>query len=388
MTERQLQFRVGLFVLIALAGAGAMVFQFGNLRALWEPRYTLAVHFDSAPGVHVGTPVRRTGISIGKVSEVVFDEKQGGVVVLVDIKKKHQLRVDAEPRLSRSLLGDSSIDFVPGRSKQFLVPGSLLHGTPPTDPMKMVQRMEQAVTVSLQSFNETSEEWRKVGANVNALMETNRGNLNVVLEEAADSLHQFTLTMQKAQKTLESANDVVGDRQNQENLRKALAGLPNLVDDTRQTITAIRSAVGTADENLQNLKGMTGPLASKSTSIVTRLDATLANLESLSSEMNDFAQLVNKEDGSMQKFATDPQLYRNLNDSAASLSLLLKNLDPILRDARIFSDKIARHPELIGVGGALKGSSGLKDPVDEGPLPRPVPQSPRSAGGALPYQRK
>jgi hypothetical protein len=32
----------------------------------------------------------------------------------------------------------------------------------------------------------------------------------------------------------------------------------------------------------------------------------------------------------------------------------------MVKDLRIFADKIARHPEKIGVGGALKGDSGLK----------------------------
>jgi len=33
----------------------------------------------------------------------------------------------------------------------------------------------------------------------------------------------------------------------------------------------------------------------------------------------------------------------------------------------VFSDKVARHPELIGVSGALRGSSGLKYPEDAEP---------------------
>ena len=45
---------------------------------------------------------------------------------------------------------------------------------------------------------------------------------------------------------------------------------------------------------------------------------------------------------------------------------------PIVRDMRIFSDKVARHPELIGVGGALKGSSGLKDDVQPAPARQAV----------------
>jgi len=33
----------------------------------------------------------------------------------------------------------------------------------------------------------------------------------------------------------------------------------------------------------------------------------------------------------------------------------------VLRDVEIFADKIARHPEQLGLGGVLRPSSGLKE---------------------------
>ena len=36
MNERQMQFRVGLFVICALAIMGTMAFQFSDLRMFWE----------------------------------------------------------------------------------------------------------------------------------------------------------------------------------------------------------------------------------------------------------------------------------------------------------------------------------------------------------------
>ena len=55
----------------------------------------------------------------------------------------------------------------------------------------------------------------------------------------------------------------------------------------------------------------------------------------------------------------------NLNLSASALTVLLNNLEPIARDVRVFSDKIARHPEILGVSGAMKGSSGLKEATEQ-----------------------
>lgn len=363
MSERQLQFRVGLFALAALVATGVMIFQFGEIRALWEPRYPLLIHFTEAPGIFPGTPVRRNGVPIGKVRSLDFDEQHGGVLVVVDIKERFRMRLDSRPELVRSLLGDASIEFQPGSSDKFLAPGSRIKGSPPTDPFEVVERMEKQVTASLDTFNATAVEWQKVGRNLNGLVETNRGNLDVVIERAAESLHQVSTTMR-------NANQIVGNPENQENMRKALEELPQMVAETRQAIVAVRSAVEKADANLANLGHVTLPLAQRSTSIVTRLDATLGNLEGLSGELNDFAQIVTRKDGTLQRFATDPELYERLSRSAGLLAVLLQNLEPIARDLRIFSDKIARHPELMGVGGAMKPSSGVKDPLLEPPPPQ------------------
>ena len=95
--------------------------------------------------------------------------------------------------------------------------------------------------------------------------------------------------------------------------------------------------------------------------MTARLDSTLGNLQTISVELATFSKLLRRPDGSLQKLLTDPELYRNMNRSAAALSVLLKNLQPVVYDLRVFSDKIARHPEMIGVRGALRSSSGLKE---------------------------
>ncbi|HVJ68083.1 MAG TPA: MCE family protein, partial [Caulifigura sp.] len=84
-------------------------------------------------------------------------------------------------------------------------------------------------------------------------------------------------------------------------------------------------------------------------------------LDSLLTELNTFSQMINSPNGTIQKFASDPQLYDNLNRSAAALTLLMRHIEPTLADFRIFADRIARHPEVLGVSGAIKGSTGVKE---------------------------
>lgn len=353
MSENQLQFRVGVFVITAVLTAVGLVMRFGEMRWMWDEYYTVAVHFEEAAGVHPQTGVRKNGVPIGHVRELFFDDKQGGVTVLLNIQKRHTLRKDSRARLSVSILGDATVEFSPGTSSQILKPGSKLEGLSAANPLEMIAKMQARVDETLASFTSTSREWQKVARNVNGVMDTHRGHIGRVVEEAAESMHELTTT-------LKAANKIVGDPEIQEGLRETIASLPAMVQETQVAIKSIRGAVGKADLALGNIAKVTAPLAERSESISASLDKSLGSLEMLLAELSKFSRLLNDEDGSLRLMATDPDLYRNMNRSASSLSTLLNNILPVIGDLRVLSDKLARHPELLGVRGALQGSTGLK----------------------------
>jgi phospholipid/cholesterol/gamma-HCH transport system substrate-binding protein len=377
MSERQLQFRVGVFVILATVATVVMVFQFGNLQTRLRPKYHVAIRFHSAVGISIGTPVRRNGVLIGSVTNVQFDDKGGGLVVNTEIKDGVRLWPDGHVRLVSSLLGDSAIEFTPGRSQKSLKDGDTVEGESAIDPLNMVGRMEQNFSNVIASFEKTSQEWQTVGHNLNQLVETNQGSLHSVVARAADALAQVTHTMKVMDETLEATSRLVTDPRTQENLRRTLEALPYLTSETQKTVTAVRGAVQKMDENLTNLGALTGPLSKRGVTLATHLENTLNNFEMLTDQLAQFSKVLNSGDGSIRKLATDPDLYVNLDRSAQSVALLLRNLEPIIRDLRVFSDKVARHPELIGVSGVLRGSSGLKYPEDAEPGRNSGPQRPQ-----------
>lgn len=368
MNERQLQFRVGLFVFGALAIGIVLVLRFTEVQKYWRETYRLAVQFEDAPGVYRGTPVRLNGVAIGSVSDVILDDADPGVLVIVEINGDRKLRKDASPVLVRSLFGDAAIEFTSGKSTEILPPNKKLKGEAAGDPLEAVTRLEQRVEETLGAFQSTSREWETVAKNVNRLVDTQQGNLDEIIERAAVALEQFTTTMQSADRALTQAGDLLGDPRFQQNLHDVAGELPALARETRETIAAAKetilaakSSVQNISESLDHINAATDPLAKHSAAMTARLDHGLEQLDSLLTELNTFARIMNTQNGSIQKFATDPQLYENMNRSATAMALVLRNLEPILADVRIFSDKIARHPELLGVSGALKGSSGVKE---------------------------
>ncbi|QDT30798.1 MlaD family protein [Thalassoglobus polymorphus] len=388
MSERQLQFRVGLFVVFSMIVGAVLVLQFSELRAYWEKSYPLAIHFDEAPGLYAGSPVKQNGIGIGRVKEVVLDDVNGGVLVVVEIDEDRHIRVDSQVTLVQSLLGDAKLEFTAGKAAEMIPPNSRLKGTAPTNPMEIVHRLEQTVNTSLASFTDTSREWHKVGQNLNNLMETKEGSLDDVIERTALALESFTKTMttatatfdtagetlESATLTLSNANKFLADPQLQADLKKTAASLPVIAEEAKLTITTAKETIIKLSENMENINQATAPLAGQSDLIVKKLSGSLIQLEGLLTELNQFSQILNDNDGTIQQLASDPELYKNLNHSAASLSILLTNLNPILKDFRIFSDRIARHPEILGVRGAVRGSSGLKESSEIQPAGFSAPQ--------------
>ena len=363
MDERQQQFRVGLLTLLAVVLTFGMVFQFGEIGHYFEKTYTVGIHFQSAAGVHKSSDVTLNGIPVGRVQDVRLDQRRGGVLVIAAIRAEFKIRSDSIPTITSSLLGDSGIDFQSGRSQKALKAGDIVKGQPPADPMRAVARLESSVGATL-------KEWQLVGKNLNSLVSTNRGNLDTVLERTAEALGEFTLTMRSANETLGQANVMLSDPRHRKSLEAAVTAIPELVNETRDAVRVVRLAVGKVDSNLTNLSDVTGPLAKNSQTMMLKLTRTISNLDSLTTELSSFTGMLSAEDGSLKKLISDPSLYRNLNQSAAGLAVLMKNADPILRDLRVFSDKVARHPELIGVRGAFRGSSGLKEvPPERGTVP-------------------
>ena len=367
-TERQLQFRVGLLVLVSLGIGGWLVVQFGDLKQFLHKRYPLAIHFESGSGLYPTAPVTLSGITIGTVRVIQLDEKRGGVVATVDVREEVRIPIDSRALVIRSILGDTAVDITPGSEREVLKPGGKFDGQLAVDPLEMVQRMEGRAVEVLTALHETTREWQLVAKNVNGLMETNRGNLGQVVERAAESLHEFTATMKHANDLLASANKVVGDPAAQQALHDTLVAMPKLVNETHRTIAETRNAIASSrqvlnsvNKNLVNLTQITEPVGKRGELMVAKLDSSLTNLDQLLGELNRFAKLVNAKDGSLQKFASDPSLYDNLDRSSQSLAVLLRNVEPVLRDLREFSDKVARNPELLGVGGAVRPSTGLKD---------------------------
>lgn len=363
MNERIIEFYVGLMVLATLLITAILVVLFGEMPTFMQKTYTIRVKFTQAPGVTQDTPVRKSGILIGRVSDVRFAD-DGGVLVVADIHRDVPLRRNEVVRIGGSLFGEADLQFVPSpvptTSSEPIQPDEILMGEAPVNAMDLMANAQQDFAQMQKSFSqtmvvaaETGEEMKRAAQEMANLLDANERRVQVVLDQAAKTLESIGGVADNIQ-------NLTGDPEVQGNLKAALAELPTLLQETRQTVQGIQEAVTVAKASLEDVRQVTEPLGQRAGPFLARIDGSADKLDRLVDELYVFSQKLNNPDSSLGQLVQDRELYDNINDTVANLREISVQARPIVSDVRVFTDKIARHPELLGVRGAIEKNTGLK----------------------------
>lgn len=205
-----------------------------------------------------------------------------------------------------------------------------------------------------------SKNWGKLAERMNVFLETNNDRIEKSIENLNLALSRLA--------------NVIND-ENQRNLAQALRNVRagtdqldsiakntnELIQESRKTVKGINDSVTRTNEVMANLQQATKPLAERSDSISRNLDDTLTKLSRTLDGVMGIVNAAGQGDGTLKRILCDPSLYDNLNEAACQISRAMPRLDRIMKDVEVFADKIARHPESLGVGGAVRPSAGIKE---------------------------
>jgi phospholipid/cholesterol/gamma-HCH transport system substrate-binding protein len=136
--ELGLKFRVGIFVLLALAAFLGTIYALGARARLFEARYVIHADFTEVAGLTEGATVRLAGVQIGRVTGVHLPGEPGGKVrVDLDITRRYadRIRQDSVARIeTQGLLGDKVVEVTVGTTAApALRAGEVLAARDPTD---------------------------------------------------------------------------------------------------------------------------------------------------------------------------------------------------------------------------------------------------------------
>ena len=366
MDDRVVQFRVGVVVLATIMIAGILIMAFGDFSVFGVGTYTLYVPFPRAPGIQEGTPVRKSGIRIGKVRHVQLTEE--GVLVAMDIDDQYGIATHERCQISSSnILGDAVMEFVPTRqprkSDKLFSPGETLpEGIVQVNPLEMITQLEGNLRGAIASFTGAGESLQGAGHQVEALAATINSYLVNNREQLGSTLDKTELAIENFSNTMSSLNTILGDEKLAEDLRKAMADLPTLITEARTMMasidgaaTQLDGAAAQAKTTIGNFDGFATTLSEQGPILFDNLNNGLVKLGTSLDKLSAFGDTLSNDEGTIGKLLNDPELYDNLSEAICNVKAATEKLRPIMDDVRVFSDKVARDPGRLGVSGAVRG---------------------------------
>ncbi len=360
MDERKKQFRVGVVVFATAIITAVLIVMSSDFS--WSPfrqQYQLQVLVDQAPGVAPDTPVRRRGVLIGRVESVT--DTDTGALITLNIDGEKEIKSNEIARIQTSLIGDAVIDFSPvgpvANANVVQPGGPPLRGVFVPSPLDLLSNMQGDLKIAIQSLGEAGQQVAELAEKLNTVLgDADMERLKQVMESADSALANFGRVMADVE-------DVLGDEQFKADLRQAISQLPQVVSDAREILTVLERTLASADKNLQNLQGLTGPLGERGPQLVERLELSIDNLSQVFAEAALLAKTVNSGEGTVGRLLRDQELYDRLgstvNEAQGAIrdvrmmindEFIQRRIRQILDNIWVLTDKIARDPARIARG--------------------------------------
>jgi phospholipid/cholesterol/gamma-HCH transport system substrate-binding protein len=287
--------RVGLVVLLGIAGLFALVVLAHGGPGFLTRRRTIDVVFRDGQGVRVGNPVRVAGIEAGRVQSVDLVDREGElwarVRITVPEDLAERLRQDVQITVESGLTGQCAVNVVgAGRSGVALVPGQVVVGVESSffDPileqvgLGPVERKHLSHVVA-----EVRQTMDEAGPRLRAILGSLQDTAADVRETVAAARPRVEATVAEVEGLARSIDDA--------KLKESIVKLAELIAQVDALVAENRPALLATLQSVQGLAAEVRDLAAKNRPAIEallaglnvtrgKLDKVLANAESLTDQ--------------------------------------------------------------------------------------------------------
>lgn len=285
------EFKIGLFGVLAIA---ILYLGFNYLKGkdfFKETKKYYAI-YENIDGLTVSNSIFVKGLAVGRVSNVLFQQEKGRIVVEMDI--------DGDLKLSDSTVAFlRSESFLGGKAIELRIPEKIEHPLNEGDTVRSALAMGMLESITQKTL--------PVAEDVGALIR----KFSVIL----DSL-QIIETHVK--------NTVI-------ELNATLEVTRNTIQDNRENVKFSMEHIRSISVKLDSAAGELKPMLAGANSVIDSLQAanlaeTITSLHEAVGNLNLALQKLNQGEGSAGKLFHDDSLYIHLNRSAEDLDKLLVDL--------------------------------------------------------------
>ena len=319
MNENKRNIAIGLTVLVGLAMLCGLIVLFAGLPQIFTTGYTVRMHFWQTHDIRPGDPIYLRGKRVGRVTEVGFThgDARNGVTIVAKVDSGLRLPRGIQARVfTRGLVGKGYLTLIPpartDEPAEFYTIDDVIELEGVHD--KGNGLLPKELTESLKSFGTLAKNLNELIAPVPGTQPAGRGPGSGGLPPGLRG------TVARMNRTLDALYAITGDRQNQTNLKTALANLAKASEKADQAMAAVKETADRAQKTLGGADELTRKL-------ITSADEISALLKSISA----MAEKLNTGSGTAGKLLNDPALYDSLVQVGQQMNELVKDFRRLAR---------------------------------------------------------
>ena len=122
---KTVEIMVGLFVVAGMAALFMLAMKVSNISTLNDENgYEVTAYFENVGGLKVRSPVTASGVNVGRVADIRYDDKLFEALVTLKLDRNYHLPVDSSASIFTSgLLGEQYVGLEPGGAMEDLKNG-------------------------------------------------------------------------------------------------------------------------------------------------------------------------------------------------------------------------------------------------------------------------
>lgn len=325
----------GLVALAALAGLIMTLVFFGELTPLAERNYEIKLRVANAGGLDETSPVLLNGVKVGQVvSSRASPPPRVGAELVVRLRRGVEVPRAAKVSIDRGFVGGSSLEFItldltPEQLSDAVRPDETLDGGNPETLLGSIRTLVegplQQLSTTASKIDVLAEEYTEVGRRINDLLEPRAPQ-----DVAAGKTPNLRSTLTRVDTAVANLNLWLADDQLRTRVNDVLAKADGVLTDAKELADAWTTTATKADTALTNVQNQVETVGTKVTQLADEARASFARLQSAADGLATAVENVNAGKGTLGQLATNPDLYRNLDDAAQRLNKALDEAQLVL----------------------------------------------------------
>lgn len=329
MSQRSIEVKVGVLILVALGLLGGFIVVMGGLS--FEATYSVKVDFDNPGALQAGAPVKIAGVKVGRVAEIQF---RGGTVdpatsqpvppirVIAKVEKRYQSAIHENSRwfvTSQGVLGESFLAIEPGsHDRPLLQDGAEVRGISPprldlllSESYELLHRAYEGITANEGKITETFD----------GLHDTLKGTGDF-FKKNGDKLDRIVTNVEsitvEGQETLKAAREKYVDN-------PQITRILNNVESTTSTVNKhLDPLLADSRAVMGDARRMTGTLASEAQlkryeHITGDVETTMGHVKVTAADAQAMVAHIKRGKGTVGALLMDEAIYDDIQEMLRDL---------------------------------------------------------------------